>query len=193
MALTHYLDMRLRSDPELQPTLALAALFTRLHLYLAHSASNDIAVSFPETVRIANGEARRLGRVLRLHGSAEALVPLTQASTWGGAVSVVAIGTIEPVPAKVLHHRVRRIQVDSNPERLMRRAMKRKGWTEAEARENYAEAKAGRTALPFIAMTSQSTGQPFRLFLDVGEPQAESSGGGFNAYGLSHEATVPYF
>ena len=193
MALTHYLDMRLRIDPELDPALARSALFTRLHLYLVRTGSNDIAVSFPETVRNAGGEARKLGAVLRLHGDANALTPLAQPAAWGGAASVATIGTVTALPEKVSHHRIRRVQVDSNPERLMRRAMKRKGWTEAQARENYAQAKVVHTALPFITLTSGSTGHPFRLFLDVGVPLSESCEGAFNAYGVSAEATVPCF
>lgn len=193
MALTHYLDVSLRFDADLQPAHALAALFTRLHLYLARNGTGAIAVSFPETIRNAAGEARQLGRVLRLHGTAEALMPLTQAATWGGAATVGDIGAVKTLPARVLHHRIRRVQVDSNPERLMRRAMRRKGLTEAEGRENYARARAGATALPFIPISSQSTGQSFRLFLDVGPPQTESYEGRFNAYGLSQEATVPCF
>jgi len=193
MALTHYLDVRLRFDADLHPAHALAALFTRLHLYLARTGAGNIAISFPETIRTAAGKARQLGKVLRLHGTADSLMPLTQATTWGGAATVADIGTVKALPATVQHHRIRRIQVDSNPERLMRRAMKRKGWSEAEARDKYADAKVGTTALPFIAVTSQSTGHPFRLFLDVGMPQAESTEGVFNAYGVSQEATVPYF
>ena len=193
MALTHYLDVRLSFDADLQPSHALAALYTRLHLYLVQNGSGAIAVSFPETLRNAGGAARQLGQVLRLHGTVEALTPLTQASTWGGAATVANIGTVKALPAGVLHHRIRRVQVDSNPERLMRRAMRRKGWTEAEAREHYSQVKAGTTALPFISLSSQSTQQTFRLFLNVGAPQAESVGGSFNAYGLSQQATVPYF
>ena len=193
MALTHYLEARLRFDADLHPSHALAALFTRLHLYLVRNGAGGIAVSFPETTRNAAGEARQLGKVMRLHGTAEALTPLTQATSWGGAVTVADFGAIKEAPAESQHHRVRRVQVDSNPERLMRRAMKRKGWTEAQARENYAGAKPGQTTLPFIAVISQSTGHPFRLFLDVGMPQSESLEGAFNAYGLSQEATVPSF
>ena len=193
MALTHYLDVRLRFDADLQPAHALAALYTRLHLYLARNGTGAIAVSFPETIRNAAGAARQLGQVIRLHGTSEALTPLTQAATWGGAATVANIGTVKALPAGVSHHRIRRVQVDSNPERLMRRAIRRKGWTEAEARENYAQSKAGTTALPFISISSQSTQQSFRLFLDVGAPQAESVEGSFNTYGLSQQATVPCF
>ena len=193
MALTHYLDVRLRFDADLQPAHALAALYTRLHLYLARNGTRAIAVSFPETIRNAAGAARQLGQVIRLHGTSEALTPLTQAATWGGAATVANFGTVKALPAGVSHHRIRRVQVDSNLERLMRRAMRRKGWTEAEARENYAQAKAGTTALPFISISSQSTRESFRLFLDVGGPQEESVEGLFNAYGLSQQATVPYF
>lgn len=193
MALTHYLEARLRFDADLHPSHALAALFTRLHLYLVRNGAGGIAVSFPETTRNAAGEARQLGKVMRLHGTVEALMPLTQAVFWGGAATVADFSAIKALPAEAQHHRVRRVQVDSNPERLMRRAMKRKGWTEAQAREAYAGARGNLSTLPFIPMNSVSTGQRFSLFLDVGVPTAMSAEGAFNTYGLSQEATVPCF
>ena len=193
MVLTHFFDARIRFDADLNPAHALAALFTRLHLYLVRNGAGEIAVSFPEVIRNKTGETRQLGPVLRLHGTAEALIPLAQAAAWGGAATVADFGSVQEVPAEVQHHHVRRVQVDSNTDRLMRRAMRRKGWTEEQARENYANAKATTTTLPFIAVNSQSTGQSFRVFLDVSAPQKESSAGLFNAYGLSQEATVPCF
>jgi CRISPR-associated endonuclease Csy4 len=39
---------------------------------------------------------------------------------------------------------------------------------------------------------SQSTGQPFRLFLDH-RPCDTASAGPFNTYGLSTTATIPWF
>ena len=193
MALTHYLDARLRVDDEVRSADALAALFQRLHLYLAQTRAGDIAVSFPELTRTSGCKVKRLGNVLRMHGSAGGLGLLMQPICWGGAVAFADFGNVNLLPANVLHHRIRRVQVDSNPERLMRRAMKRKGWTEDQARQAYAGAQRKLSTLPFISMNSRSTGQRFSLLLDVGVPIDTSTEGSFNAYGLSQEATVPYF
>ena len=190
---SHYLEVTLRPDADLQPAHAMAALFSRLHLFLVATGAGNIAVSFPGAICGAEGRALRLGDVLRLLGSDQALAPLSQKSQWGGAASVAHISAIEPVPAQVQHHAIRRVQVDSNPERLIRRAMSRKGWTELEARSRYAGAQAVHTRLPFLSLRSLSSGHSFRLFLDIGMPMPEAIEGNFNAYGLSAHATVPIF
>lgn len=193
MALTHYFDVRLRPDADIHPAHALAALFMRLHRYLVNHGDGATAVSFPDLLKRSANEVGGLGNVLRLHGNAEALAPLAQSSTWGGAASLAEIGQVEKVPEYVEHRQLRRVQVDSNPERLMRRAMKRKGLTEADVRERYANVSAERSRLPFLALSSQSTAQVFRLFLDLGQPQFVPIAGTFNAYGLSAQGTVPCF
>ena len=47
--------------------------------------------------------------------------------------------------------------------------------------------------LPFINLRSQSTGQPFCLFIQHGLLGDKPVAGRFNAYGLSPTATIPWF
>jgi CRISPR-associated endonuclease Csy4 len=65
----HYLDIRLRSDPEFAPHQLMSALFSKLHRALVESGSQDIGVSFPEV----DPKRPTLGGQLRLHGDASAL------------------------------------------------------------------------------------------------------------------------
>lgn len=184
----HYIDIRVLPDPELQPAVLMNALFSKLHGCLVRLSCNDIAVSFPESPSQGHG----LGALLRLHGS-EAGLKHVQAEAWmRGMRDHVRVGKVQPVPATVEYRQVRRVQSKSNPERIRRRQMKRHGWTEAEARQRIPDSAARTLRLPFVQLDSGSTEKRFKLFLDQREAPGPHAGT-FNAYGLSTEATVPWF
>jgi CRISPR-associated endonuclease Csy4 len=88
--------------------------------------------------------------------------------------------------------RVRRVQVDSNPERIRRRQIRRHGWSEEEARRRVPDSARRKTTLPFLICESGSTGHRFRLFIEH-KVVDDVAGGAFNAYGLSSTATLPLF
>jgi len=71
--------------------------------------------------------------------------------------------------------------------------MKRHGLDETQARERIPDSAAETLHLPFVQLRSGSTGQTFRLFLCLGPAQPTPVSGEFNAYGLSQNATVPWF
>lgn len=184
----HYLDIHLLPDPEFPAGQLMNALFAKLHRVLVQLGSDSIGVSFPGA-RSAAG----LGNHLRLHGCQAALNELMALPWLTGMRDHVRIAEPAPVPADAQHCRVRRVQADSNPERLRRRAMKRHGLTEEQARERIPDAAVKWLRLPYLQLRSQSTGQPFRLFIEQGPPGHEPTAGKFNAYGLSQQATVPWF
>lgn len=182
----HYLDIRVLPDAELSAELLMGELFMRLHLALAERNTGDIGVSFPDV-------ALTPGARLRLHGSQAALAAL-EATPWrADFLDYCHSGTIAPVPAVTAWRTVARVQVKSSPERLLRRSV-RKGWiSDAEAKRRLAIIKPQQTALPWLTLRSQSTGQRFRLFIRHGELRQSPVSGRFSRYGLSSEATVPWF
>jgi CRISPR-associated endonuclease Csy4 len=97
------------------------------------------------------------------------------------------------VPARVSHRTVSRVQAKSSPERLRRRQMHRHGLSEAEAQERIPDTVAERLALPFVSIRSRSTKQTFRLFIVHGVSKGTPQSGMFNSYGMSNEATIPWF
>lgn len=185
----HYIDIHLLPDPEFPVGLLMNALFGKLHRALVQLDSSTIGVSFP---RARNGAAG-LGDCLRLHGSLVALNDLLTLPWLTGMRDHMRLNEVMPVPSSTQHTKVRRVQVDSNSERLRRRAMKRHGLTEAQARERIPDSAEKRLRLPYLQLRSQSTGQPFLLFIEQGPLQQEPSVGTFNTYGLSQGATVPVF
>ncbi|MFO5998059.1 type I-F CRISPR-associated endoribonuclease Cas6/Csy4, partial [Pseudomonas aeruginosa] len=59
----HYLDIRLRPDPEFPPAQLMSVLFGKLHQALVAQGGDRIGVSFPDL-----DESRsRLGERLRIH------------------------------------------------------------------------------------------------------------------------------
>ena len=187
--LSHYIELRLRPDPEVAPTHLLAALYTRVHRALAAQGATGIAVTFPDY----SVERHTLGERLRLHGSEADLQPWATNQWLGSVRDHVSAAPVAPVPADARHRTLRRVQVKSSPERLRRRLMKRHQLSEEQARERIPDNIARITPLPYVQLASTSTAQQFRLFLALGPEQDPVQTGDFNAYGLSTTATTPWF
>ena len=184
----HYLDIRLRPDPEFPANHLMSALLSKLHRALVEIDNHAIGVSFPGW----HATRRTLGTILRLHGPQEALQMMADNAWLAGMRDHVDLTTVAAAPATTSHWRVKRIQVKSNPERLRRRQIRRHGITEEEARQKIPDSAAQASSLPFAVLHSTSTGQRFHLFIHQ-EAVSEAQNGTFNAYGLSSQATVPKF
>lgn len=187
--MTHYIDIKVLPDPEFPEPQLLSELFGRLHAALARSSAESVAVAFP-------GYAERpptLGSVMRLLGPASALDQLMSRPWLGGLADHVAACAIESVPVQATHRMLRRVQAKSSAERLRRRQIQRHGLSEAEARQRIPNTVEQTLALPYLVLTSTSTGQRFRLFLRLDPEPASPRAGDFNAYGLSTTATIPVF
>ncbi len=184
-----YLDIRLRPDPEFTPPLLMSALVSKLHRALVELNQNLIGVSFPghDTARPGLGEA------LRVHGEKGDLEQLLGCDWLSGMHDHVAVSPLKPTPPDTAHRVVRRVQAKSSAERLRRRAMRRSGLSESQACERIPDDVERCLQLPFVSLQSRSTGQRFPLFIEHGELLAEPRPGRFNTYGLSREATIPWF
>ena len=200
----HYVDVRLQPDAEFAAPMLMAALFTKLHKALVTGAHQDIGVSFPQVQETADTAAAKpsrtgayppyqLGLVLRLHGSAAVLAALMASDWLRGMRDHVLCGPVQAVPAEHGYRTVNRVQAKSNPDRLRRRQMRRHGLTAEQAQQRIPDSAAEMLTLPFLTLRSQSTGQTFRLFIRHGHLQATPVHGTFSAYGLSTQATVPWF
>lgn len=187
--MSHYLDIHLLPNPDLPAHVLLSALYAKLHRALLDLQTGEIGITFPAY----QSSPPSLGDRLRLVGPAGALDQLISSSRLGGMRDHLRWEPVAMVPATAEHRRIRRIQAKSNPARLRRRQMRRHGLTEAEALARVPDTAVELLRLPFLQVRSASTGQTFRLFLELGAPQIEASDGQFNAYGLSSSCTVPWF
>lgn len=187
--MSHYIDIHLRPDPEIAEHQLMAALYGRLHVRLAELRVEDVGLSFPGY----RAKPAWLGSVLRLFGPVDSLKRVTSGNWLGALRDHVQTQEVLAIPANAEHRRLRRVQAKSNPARLRRRQMKRHGLSEAEALARVPDSAAEGLTLPYVQLRSNSTGQTFRLFLELGAPQAEVKGGSFNAFGLSSVNTTPWF
>ncbi|MDQ3061123.1 MAG: type I-F CRISPR-associated endoribonuclease Cas6/Csy4 [Pseudomonadota bacterium] len=185
----HYVDIDVRPDPEFPAHQLMSALYAKLHRALVARQGAGIGVSFPGF----DPQGTHLGTHLRLHGSLAALAELLESDWLTGMRDHVVLTLPRLVPPDALHRAVKRVQVKSSPERLRRRLMRRHGFDEREARERIPDQLAQCTHLPFVQLRSTSSGESFRLFLEHGPVQSGAVVGGFNAYGLSQGATIPWF
>lgn len=186
----HYLDIQLRPDPELTPQHLINGLYARLHRALVLLDKGDIGISFPEH----DERKPSLGHRMRLHGPSTSLQALMNTSWLKGAFDYLTVSPIHPAPTNTLHRHVSRVQVKSSPARLRRRAMKRHGLDESAAILRIPDSAAQRTQLPFVVLGSRSTAQAsFPLFIKHGNLLQAPVLGSFNSYGLSSEATIPWF
>lgn len=185
----HYIDIRLRPDPEFPATVLMSALFSKLHRSLVAQSKGNIGVSFPES----GDGPRSLGTHLRLHGTAASLADLAALDWLTGMRDHVSVSAPGLVPAGARHRTVRRVQAKSSPERERRRLVARKGVSEEAARVAIPDGCAERLSLPYVVLNSHSTGQQFRLFIQHLPLRDEPQPGSFSDYGLSATATIPWF
>lgn len=184
----HYIDIRVCADPEFPASHLMNAVFAKLHRVLVQLSSTDIGASFPE----AQADRPGIGSCLRLHGTANRLGHLMEQRWLASMRDFVLVSDIGKVPSTAGLQAVRRVQAKSSPARLRRRQMKRKGWSEEDALRAIPDSAAETLSLPFLTLRSQSTGQPFRLFIRQRPVEALGSGT-FNAFGLSSTASLPLF
>lgn len=189
---THYIDITILPDPEFSHAHLMGALLSKLHRALVQLQACNIGVSFPKHVN-APVTQRSLGSLVRLHGSHTALQGLMAVDWLKGMRDHISLSNVLPVPAQADHRIVQRKQFKTNVERLRRRRMQRKGETAEQAAQAIPLHVERTPDLPFANLRSLSTGQIFALFIAHGPLLSEPIVGAFNTYGLSQDASVPWF
>lgn len=187
----YYIDIRLRLDPDFPPAMLMSALYGKLHRALFDLEANDIGVSFPD--HKTGVRARTPGDRLRIHGERGRL-DLLMARPWlKGINELVDCSEISAIPAGAQHRNVRRRQFNTGSPSRAKRYAKRHDMTQDDAQALYQDVAQRRIELPFVQMASRSSSERFALFIDHGKPQPQPSIGQFNHYGLSKDATIPWF
>lgn len=187
----HYLDIRLRSDPDFPAPMLMGALYGKLHRALYDFRSNDIGVSWPD--HKTGVSARSHGDRLRLHSRRERLEQLMGTAWLTGMRDHVIVEAVQPIPDNPRHRTVSRRQFNTGSPSRARRYARRHEIDPAHAQQLMAEPARRQISLPFIQLASRSTGERFPLFIEHGRLQAGPTSGSFNSYGLSSKATVPWF
>lgn len=191
--MNYYMDLRLLSDPEFVPGVLMNALAGKLHRALVLDKSLNIGISFPRKPSKGLG----LGLVMRLHGSLDDLDRLHGTDWLRGMSDHVVVQAPSPVPTVHSFVQVRRQQAKSNGEahrrRLVKRLAQREGVDVEAAEARVPHLADQRLDLPFLQLTSQSTGKSFRLFVEQEGVDTGFVVGEFSRYGFSQTATLPWF
>lgn len=182
-----YINIEILKDPEFNTYQILSVVMRKLHQSLVELKCNQIGISFPKY------KQEKLGNLMRLHANEQNLQALMATGWLNGLKDHLAVSDCLEIPKDSKFRTISRVQVKSNPERLRRRAQKRHGLSEEEARERIPDQIAKTTALPFVNVASASTKQKFPLFIQHGPIIHQSQQGEFSKYGLSSQATVPWF
>lgn len=187
--MNHYFDIKIIPDSEFNEQTLLNILFLKLHLALVNLGDENVGVSFPDFC----GDKNRLGGRIRIHSTEKALKQLATKTWMRGVHDYTLLSPVAPVPASAKFRTVSRVQLKSNPEKERRRLMKRKNITLEEAVKRIPDSSAKLTNLPYIEMKSFSRAQRFKMFIKHSELSDQKMDGKFSKYGLSPNATIPWF
>lgn len=182
----YYIDIKLRSTQEISDHCIMGEVYFRLHKALVAQKPVTVGVSFPLAFLT-------LGNTLRLHGSRTDLERLMSRPWLKTMEDYIDIQQITHIPFTHQHRVVRRVQVKSSPERIIRRAIRRGNLTPEEAAKKLATWKPKYTSLPYLCLKSASSTQKFQLFIEHGDLQENATEGKFSSYGLSSKTTIPWF
>ncbi len=190
----YYIDITLLPDAESNLGFLWEKVYQQVHLALVENkttASNsEIGLSIPEYGNVSFP----LGTKIRLLAPSEKLLQQLDIGKWLNRLTdYTHFTSIRDVPGSVNQFaRFDRKHVDASIENLARRRAKRKGETFEQAFKHFDGFEQQETNLPFINMRSLSEGQKFKLFVErefVDSPNV----GSYSCYGLSKQATVPWF
>jgi len=183
-----YIDVRILPDAEMRENVLLNKVYTKLHKALWDLNSKDIGVSFPETKVL-------LGRLIRVHSTAEQLQELIATKWLGGLAGYCHPDYVDirQVPSGAKYRTVSRWQHNMSESHL-RRLIKRGSITQDEIKAYKAKMfQKQMTTLPFLEIESTSNGKHHRRYIQMSDVVNEFINGEFDTFGLSKIATVPWF
>jgi len=190
----YYIEISLLGNNEIPIYFLWQKLYQQIHLGLVEiqdaQGSVPVGVSFPQYNEVLN----HLGCKLRLFSSTQEQLQQFNISKWLNRLTdythCTSIKEAPQVVNKFAHFK--RVQFDTNIERLARRRVKRKSESLEQALKYFNGFKVKENKLPFVNMSSLSNNMQFRLFIKI-EIVQKATVGKFNCYGLSKTATVPWF
>ena len=193
--MTHYIEILFNPDDECPLWFLRNALCTKLHKAIFDLSATDIGISFPQV-------NTRLGCVIRIHSTQSRLQQLQNLNWLGGLSGYCKVSEILPVPDKVNGYQtISRIRQTMSDAKLKKRIEYQKTQGILQTSDNVEayikqyKNKMFATSLnnPYLELQSVSTNSLYRLYLQFGKLQNETTGGEFNRFGLSSVATVPIF
>jgi len=180
-----YIDIKLTPDAEMRENVLLNSIVMKLHKVLVKFSSRSIGVSFPRT-------QLTLGRHLRLHGDQAALNDLQHIDWLGGMKGYCHVSNISSIPDNVQYRTVFEKRLNMKSSKLSR-LIDRKSIDDDGIKRYKAKMFSQGLDNPFLELVSSSNGNKYRKFIELGELTDKPTYGQFDTFGLSKQATVPWF
>ena len=189
-----YLDITLLPGADISQHFLWGKAYKQIHLGMVDkkmlNGLSPFGIAFPEY----NADACCLGMKLRLFAEDKMTLESFNTKQWLNCLcDYVHITSIRDVPKNIANYsRYKRKQSKSSLERLARRKAKHEAISFEQALESLKNRKENLLEAPFIKITSNSSGENFRIFI-IKETTNELINDGFSCYGLSATSTLPDF
>jgi CRISPR-associated endonuclease Csy4 len=203
--MTHYQDIKITPDVDISLGFIRNKLYQKFHKTLFDLKATDIGASFPHLKPCKNSTPDMLlGDMLRLHSSQQSLENLQNQNWLGGLSGYCQISDILPIPENITgYQNISRVRVKgSMSEADLRAKIKHKKLQEelnndvkinAYIQQYRKEMFKRSLTNPYLELTSTSTQQRYRIYLQFNDITQHQVIGEFNAFGLSKTATIPLF
>ncbi|MDI6687431.1 MAG: type I-F CRISPR-associated endoribonuclease Cas6/Csy4 [Desulfobacterales bacterium] len=192
--MSYYQEISLLPNADIGVYFLWQKLYQQIHIALVENKNADNASTIGVGFSEYNADKHSLGTKLQLFAEDEKSLEQLHCERWLNRLSdYVYIGQIKPVPEKLAGHACfKHIKLKGNKEKLARRRAKRKGETLQQALAHFEDFEEQPIKLPYINMSSQTSGQRFRLFIEK-QAMEQPQTGLYSCYGLSNTTTVPLF
>lgn len=181
-----YLDININSDLDVHQNKAMSLVFQYVHQSIVSLGIGKIAVSFPKVA------ATTLGNLIRLHGCENDLNIFLDTKFLMNIKNYGFISPVTEIPKKVDFKKISRIRSNMSQSKL-RRLIKRGSISQNEISIYMDKMLKNSLINPYLDLYSESTKRIFRMFFQFSNVLTEAQLGEFDSYGLSDDATVPWF
>jgi CRISPR-associated endonuclease Csy4 len=182
----YYIDIMLKPDAEMPPTVLMNAIYAKLHKQLFDLKLSTIGVSFPKY-------QLTLGNILRLHGTEEDLNKLKPMNWLGCMTGYCKISEVLLVPENAKYRTVSRKQTSMSQAKL-NRLLKRGSITNDQIKAYKAKMLSEKGLdHPYLDLVSNSTGQRHRRYIVLGELLNQPVLGEFDQFGFPKVDSVSGF
>lgn len=185
--MNYYIEILLKPNDASQEAQVQREVYTKLHHLFVSINNAQIGISFPDY-------NIKLGRRIRLHGENTNLQQVDQMDWLGEDMSKSCeVSKIRQIPSHVNYRTISRIRPNMSKSKMRR--LKRRGSITDKEVENAYKAKMFSNGLtnPYLDLKSGSTKKIYRLFFNFGPLLDHPIEGRFDCYGLSNNATIPWF
>ena len=183
--MNHYINILINPDEEMRENVLLNKVYTKFHKALFTLDTTEIGISFPNY-------QIKLGNVIRIHSAENSLLKLQSTNWLGGLVGYCNVSQIKVIPEKVVYRTISRKQSNMTESKL-RRLIKRGSISPEEAKEYRAKMFQEGLDNPYVELESSSNGHKYRRYIAFSELSDTPKLGEFDQFGLSKEATIPWF